>query len=224
VRKCVCECASVCLRVRVCVYVCVCVFARASVCVCVRVSAGRWITFVQACLQLSRLCVCAFTLQVLGVKWKGDQLWGTIEILPTPAGLLLWELYSQVRVPACVCAQVFGVAEGTKGKHTCVDVVCLCPCVSLSTLECLCLCVCVVCVCVITCMHTCTHNAHAHRVSSQGYPALAAASQPHTHTHTHTHTQHTHTRTGHQAGCVLPWLGLSTHRRTCQVCVCGRRL
>ncbi len=36
-------------------------------------------------------------MQVLEVKWKGDQLWGSIEILPTPAGLLLWELYSQVR-------------------------------------------------------------------------------------------------------------------------------
>lgn len=31
------------------------------------------------------------------MKWKGDQLWGVIEILPTPSGLLLWELYSQVR-------------------------------------------------------------------------------------------------------------------------------
>ncbi|KAG2440254.1 hypothetical protein HXX76_004366 [Chlamydomonas incerta] len=27
--------------------------------------------------------------------WKGDQLWGTIEVLPTPSGLLLWELYSR---------------------------------------------------------------------------------------------------------------------------------
>lgn len=33
--------------------------------------------------------------QVLEVRWKGDCLWGTIEILPTPSGLLLWELYSQ---------------------------------------------------------------------------------------------------------------------------------
>mmetsp|Transcript_32615 Transcript_32615/g.72047 ORF Transcript_32615/g.72047 Transcript_32615/m.72047 type:complete len:600 (+) Transcript_32615:290-2089(+) len=33
--------------------------------------------------------------QVLDVQWKGDQLWGSIEILPTPSGLLLWELYSQ---------------------------------------------------------------------------------------------------------------------------------
>ncbi|KAF5843548.1 hypothetical protein DUNSADRAFT_14464 [Dunaliella salina] len=33
--------------------------------------------------------------QVLGVQWKGDQLWGTIEVLPTPSGLLLWELYAQ---------------------------------------------------------------------------------------------------------------------------------
>mmetsp|Transcript_4234 Transcript_4234/g.7543 ORF Transcript_4234/g.7543 Transcript_4234/m.7543 type:complete len:542 (-) Transcript_4234:507-2132(-) len=33
--------------------------------------------------------------QVLEVKWKGNQLWGTIEVLPTPSGLLLWELYSQ---------------------------------------------------------------------------------------------------------------------------------
>jgi hypothetical protein len=182
-------------------------------CLWARVSAGRWITFVQACLQLSRLCVCAFTLQVLGVKWKGDQLWGTIEILPTPAGLLLWELYSQVRVPACVCAQVFGVAEGTKGKHTCVDVVCLCPCVSLSTLECLCLCVCVVCVCVITCMHTCTHNAHAHRVSSQGYPALAAASQPHTHTHTHTHNTHTRAQGIKLGVSSRGWASLRTDAR-----------
>jgi len=37
--------------------------------------------------------------QVLGVRWRGKELWGAIEILPTPAGLLLWELYSQgVRV------------------------------------------------------------------------------------------------------------------------------
>lgn len=34
--------------------------------------------------------------QVLEVHWKGDQLWGTIEVLPTPSGMLLWELYSQV--------------------------------------------------------------------------------------------------------------------------------
>ncbi|KAG1667579.1 hypothetical protein FOA52_014660 [Chlamydomonas sp. UWO 241] len=33
--------------------------------------------------------------QVLEVHWKGDMLMGTIEILPTPSGLLLWELYSQ---------------------------------------------------------------------------------------------------------------------------------
>eukprot|EP00198_Chlamydomonas_reinhardtii_P008187 XP_001697524.1 predicted protein [Chlamydomonas reinhardtii] len=33
--------------------------------------------------------------QVLEVVWKGDQLWGTIEVLPTPSGLLLWELYSR---------------------------------------------------------------------------------------------------------------------------------
>eukprot|EP00798_Chlamydomonas_sp_ICE-L_P028730 gene28730-31906_t len=33
--------------------------------------------------------------QVLDVKWKDDQLWGTIEILPTPSGMLLWELYAQ---------------------------------------------------------------------------------------------------------------------------------
>lgn len=34
--------------------------------------------------------------QVLEVHWKGNELWGTIEVLPTPAGLLLWELYSRV--------------------------------------------------------------------------------------------------------------------------------
>ncbi|GAX75735.1 hypothetical protein CEUSTIGMA_g3178.t1 [Chlamydomonas eustigma] len=33
--------------------------------------------------------------QVLEVWWRGDQLLGVIEILPTPSGLLLWELYSQ---------------------------------------------------------------------------------------------------------------------------------
>ncbi|GIL64725.1 hypothetical protein Vafri_18611 [Volvox africanus] len=33
--------------------------------------------------------------QVLEVTWKGDQLWGTIEVLPTPSGLLLWELYAR---------------------------------------------------------------------------------------------------------------------------------
>eukprot|EP00879_Flechtneria_rotunda_P029005 GHRR01031256.1.p1 GENE.GHRR01031256.1~~GHRR01031256.1.p1 ORF type:complete len:131 (+),score=23.59 GHRR01031256.1:657-1049(+) len=33
--------------------------------------------------------------QVLDVFWRGTELWGTIEVLPTPAGLLLWELYSK---------------------------------------------------------------------------------------------------------------------------------
>ncbi|WIA29021.1 hypothetical protein OEZ86_011538 [Tetradesmus obliquus] len=33
--------------------------------------------------------------QVLEVHWRGNELWGTIEVLPTPAGLLLWELYSR---------------------------------------------------------------------------------------------------------------------------------
>jgi hypothetical protein len=36
---------------------------------------------------------------VLSVKWRGKELWGTIEVLPTPSGLLLWELYARgVRV------------------------------------------------------------------------------------------------------------------------------
>lgn len=48
-------------------------------------------------------------LQVLSVQWKGDLLWGTIEILPTPSGLLLWELYSQVRSQAC-CIKRYRVA------------------------------------------------------------------------------------------------------------------
>eukprot|EP00882_Tetradesmus_deserticola_P013308 GHRQ01014118.1.p2 GENE.GHRQ01014118.1~~GHRQ01014118.1.p2 ORF type:complete len:153 (+),score=72.20 GHRQ01014118.1:481-939(+) len=34
--------------------------------------------------------------QVLEVHWRGSELWGSIEVLPTPAGLLLWELYSRV--------------------------------------------------------------------------------------------------------------------------------
>eukprot|EP00878_Enallax_costatus_P023761 GHUV01025302.1.p1 GENE.GHUV01025302.1~~GHUV01025302.1.p1 ORF type:complete len:234 (+),score=69.75 GHUV01025302.1:263-964(+) len=33
--------------------------------------------------------------QVLEVWWRGRELWGVIEVLPTPAGLLLWELYSK---------------------------------------------------------------------------------------------------------------------------------
>eukprot|EP00775_Hariotina_reticulata_P010278 gene10278-10437_t len=33
--------------------------------------------------------------QVLEVFWRGSELWGTLEVLPTPAGLLLWELYSK---------------------------------------------------------------------------------------------------------------------------------
>lgn len=33
--------------------------------------------------------------QVLEYKWVQDKLWGTIEILPTPSGLLLWQLYSK---------------------------------------------------------------------------------------------------------------------------------
>lgn len=34
--------------------------------------------------------------QVLDVYWRGRELWGIMEVLPTPAGLLLWELYSKV--------------------------------------------------------------------------------------------------------------------------------
>ncbi|CAD7697753.1 unnamed protein product [Ostreobium quekettii] len=33
--------------------------------------------------------------QVLSVKWKGHQLWGTVQVLDTPSGLLLRYLYSQ---------------------------------------------------------------------------------------------------------------------------------
>jgi hypothetical protein len=36
--------------------------------------------------------------QVLGLRWRGPELWGTLEVLPTPAGLLLSELYSKVSV------------------------------------------------------------------------------------------------------------------------------
>lgn len=38
--------------------------------------------------------------QVLELRWRGAELWGTIEVLPTPAGLLLSELYSKVRAEA----------------------------------------------------------------------------------------------------------------------------
>ena len=38
--------------------------------------------------------------QVLDVEWRNNQLWGTIEILRTPSGMLLWELYAQVRCGA----------------------------------------------------------------------------------------------------------------------------
>lgn len=34
--------------------------------------------------------------QVLELRWRGPELWGTLEVLPTPAGLLLSELYSKV--------------------------------------------------------------------------------------------------------------------------------
>ena len=51
---------------------------------------------VNVCIAASQ-CLCLRIVQVLEVNWKGDQLWGTIEILATPSGLLLWELYSQVR-------------------------------------------------------------------------------------------------------------------------------
>jgi hypothetical protein len=40
------------------------------------------------------LCVGAH--QVLEVYWRRSQLWGTIEVLPTPSGLLLRELYAKV--------------------------------------------------------------------------------------------------------------------------------
>lgn len=77
--------------------------------------------------SLTRACVCAslcplFAHQVLDVSWKGDQLWGTIEVLPTPSGLLLWELYSRVG-----CALVWAgrgalvgwcAGTGLVGAHT----------------------------------------------------------------------------------------------------------
>lgn len=34
--------------------------------------------------------------QVLDLRWRGPELWGTLEVLPSPAGLLLSELYSKV--------------------------------------------------------------------------------------------------------------------------------
>lgn len=37
-----------------------------------------------------------YCFKVLHVIWQGDELWGSIEILLTPSGLLLWELYSKV--------------------------------------------------------------------------------------------------------------------------------
>jgi hypothetical protein len=33
--------------------------------------------------------------QVLDMFWKGKKLWGSIEVLSTPSGLLIWELYSK---------------------------------------------------------------------------------------------------------------------------------
>ncbi|KAI8469409.1 MAG: Prohead core protein protease-domain-containing protein [Monoraphidium minutum] len=33
--------------------------------------------------------------QVLRVWWRGKELWGCIEVLPTPSGLLLWALYGR---------------------------------------------------------------------------------------------------------------------------------
>ena len=50
--------------------------------------------------------------QVLDIKWKDEQLWGSIEVLPTPSGLLLWELYSsgiKLGVSSrCVCGGGIG--------------------------------------------------------------------------------------------------------------------
>lgn len=40
--------------------------------------------------------------QVLDLRWRGPELWGTLEVLPTPAGLLLSELYSKVTIDAVV--------------------------------------------------------------------------------------------------------------------------
>lgn len=51
-------------------------------------------------------------MQVLEVHWKGGRLYGSIEILQTPSGLLLWELYSQVRPH---CGRVGGV-EASRGS------------------------------------------------------------------------------------------------------------
>ena len=42
--------------------------------------------------------------QVLDLRWRGPELWGTLEILPTPAGLLLSELYSKARRALMVVA------------------------------------------------------------------------------------------------------------------------
>lgn len=33
--------------------------------------------------------------QVLHVQWRGKELWGILEVLPTPSGLLLRDLYSR---------------------------------------------------------------------------------------------------------------------------------
>jgi hypothetical protein len=44
--------------------------------------------------------------QVLEVYWRRSQLWGTIEVLPTPSGLLLRELYAKVGPLVVLCCAV----------------------------------------------------------------------------------------------------------------------
>ncbi|PNH07500.1 hypothetical protein TSOC_006044 [Tetrabaena socialis] len=59
--------------------------------------------------------------QVLEVTWKGDQLWGTIEVLATPSGLLLWELYSRVCALAAAVSDARDHAAAVRGAAEAVQ-------------------------------------------------------------------------------------------------------
>lgn len=53
--------------------------------------------------------------QVLHVQWRGKELWGSLEILPTPSGLLLWELYSRGAVVGVSSRSWASLVRGGRG-------------------------------------------------------------------------------------------------------------
>lgn len=52
---------------------------------------------------------------MLHVQWRGKELWGSLEILPTPSGLLLWELYSRGAVVGVSSRSWASLVRGGRG-------------------------------------------------------------------------------------------------------------